>query len=46
MHPGGIGISDVVHDNIKNKEGLAATPMGERSLRNVATPMTLYSVEV
>ena len=45
MHPGGIGVSKVVHDNIKNKEGLTATPMGERSLKNVATPMALYSVE-
>ncbi len=46
MNPGEIGVSEVVHDNIKNKEGLTATPMGERALRNVATPMTLYSVEV
>jgi len=46
MDPGGIGVSEVVYDNIKNKEGMTAAPIGERSLRNVATPMALYSVEV
>ncbi len=43
--PGGIGISGVVYDNIKNKEGLKATPLGEKQLKNVASPVMLYSVE-
>lgn len=46
MHPGGIGVSEVVHDNIKNKDGLSMISLGERSLKNVATPLTLYSIEV
>lgn len=42
---GGIAISNVVYDNIKNKEGLAATLLGERTLKNVAAPVTLYSLD-
>ncbi|MCH7846165.1 MAG: adenylate/guanylate cyclase domain-containing protein [Acidobacteria bacterium] len=43
--PGGIGVSAVVYDNIKNKEGLSATLLGERQLKNVAEPMTLYTID-
>ena len=43
--PGGIGISSVVYDNIKNKEGLTATLLGERELKNVAEPITLYTID-
>lgn len=42
---GGIGVSKVVYDNIKNKSGLSATLLGERSLKNVAVPVTLYSLD-
>jgi len=35
----------VVYDNIKNKEGLSATLLGERQLKNVAEPMTLYTID-
>ena len=42
--PGEIGISGVVYDNIRNKDGLTAAPLGERRLRNVAMPVDLYSV--
>ena len=45
MSPGRIGISKVVYDNIKNKEGLSATLLGERPLKNVAAPMVLYSLD-
>jgi adenylate cyclase len=45
IDPGEIGISAVVYDNIKNKEGLVARPLGERTLKNVAVPMMLYSVD-
>ena len=43
--PGGIGVSAVVYDNIKNKEGLTVTLLGERNLKNVAEPMTLYTID-
>jgi class 3 adenylate cyclase len=43
--PGEIGISAVVYDNIKNREGLSATLLGERELKNVATPITLYTID-
>lgn len=45
MGPGEIGISEVVYHNVKNKEGFAATRIGERSLKNIPQPVTLYSVE-
>lgn len=44
VEPGTIGISEVVYDNIKNKDGYEATPMGERVLKNVASPVSLYVV--
>ncbi|MFB3048598.1 MAG: adenylate/guanylate cyclase domain-containing protein, partial [Acidimicrobiia bacterium] len=43
--PGGIGVSAVVYDNIRNKEGFSATLLGERQLKNVAEPMTLYTID-
>jgi class 3 adenylate cyclase len=43
--PGQIGMSKVVYDNIKNKEGLSATLLGEHNLKNVATPVTLYLLD-
>ena len=43
--PGGIGVSAAVYENIKNKEGLAATLLGERELKNVAEPVTLYTID-
>ncbi len=46
MGPAEIGISQVVYDNIKNKEGMVATSLGERTLKNLAAPITLYSVEI
>ncbi len=45
MAPGEIGVSEVVHDNVKNKEGVRTTRIGERALKNVAEPVVLYSVE-
>ncbi len=43
--PGGIGVSAVVYENIKNKEGLTATLLGEREPKNVAEPVTLYTID-
>jgi len=44
VEPGQIGVSKVVYDNVKNKGGFAATPMGEHHLKNVETPVTLYAL--
>jgi class 3 adenylate cyclase len=46
MEPGQIGVSGVVYENVRNKEGVVAHLLGPRELKNVAEPVTLYSVEV
>ncbi|HSR47316.1 MAG TPA: PAS domain-containing protein [Anaerolineales bacterium] len=46
MGPGEIGISSVVFDNVRNKEGVSATLLGERMLKGVTDPVVLYSVDV
>jgi class 3 adenylate cyclase len=43
--PGEIGLSRVVYENIRNKGGLTATLLGERTLKNVAAPMVLYTLD-
>ena len=43
--PGEIGVSRVVYENIKNKGGLTATLLGERNLKNVSTPIVLYTLD-
>jgi class 3 adenylate cyclase len=43
--PGGIGVSAVVYDNIKNKEDLTATLLGKRELKNIKEPITLYTID-
>ena len=43
--PGEIGLSRVVYENIRNKDGLAATLLGERNLKNVSTPIILYTLD-
>ena len=43
--PGQIGLSRVVYENIKNKDGLTATLLGERNLKNVSTPIVLYTLD-
>jgi class 3 adenylate cyclase len=45
VQPGQIGVSSVVYENIRNKEGLAATLLGERILKNVADPVVLYTID-
>ncbi len=42
---GQIGFSKVVYENIKNKDGLSATLLGERHLKNVEDPLVLYSLD-
>jgi class 3 adenylate cyclase len=46
MEPGQVGMSEVVYDNVRNKDGMVAHPLGERTLKNVANPVTLYALEV
>jgi len=43
--PGEIGLSRVVYENIKNKDGLTTTLLGERNLKNVSTPIILYTLD-
>ncbi|MEE8491608.1 MAG: adenylate/guanylate cyclase domain-containing protein, partial [Acidimicrobiia bacterium] len=43
---GQIGFSKVVYENIKNKDGLSATLLGERHLKNVEDPLVLYSLDI
>lgn len=45
VEAGQIGLSKVVYDNIKNKDGLSATSLGEHNLKNVGSPMALYSLD-
>ncbi len=45
IEPGQIGVTKVVYDNVKNKPGVSATLIGERPLKNVDRPMTLYLVD-
>lgn len=42
---GEIGVSRVVYENIRNKDGLTATLLGERTLKNVSTPVILYTLD-
>jgi class 3 adenylate cyclase len=45
VDPGQIGVSSVVYENIRNKEGLSATRLGERTLKNVSNPIVLYAID-
>ena len=42
--PGQIFVSEQVHDSIKNQPDLGATSEGQRALKNVARPVSVYSV--
>lgn len=45
VEPGGVGFSKVVYDNIRNKEGFEVVSLGERRLKNVDAPITLYALD-
>lgn len=45
LEPDQVGFSRVVYDNIRNKEGLSASLIGERHLKNVAEPIELYALD-
>lgn len=44
--PGGIIISQVVHEVVKNKLSLQAVPLGPRHLRNIKDPILLYRLQL
>jgi class 3 adenylate cyclase len=43
--PGQIGVSSVVFDNVRNKNEIHLSALGERTLKNVAQPIDLYLVD-
>lgn len=45
VEAGQIGFSKVVYENIRNKDGLSATLLGERHLKNVEDPVVLYALD-
>ena len=42
--PGGICISEQVHDSIKNQPNVKASSLGRQELKNVARPMEIFAV--
>ena len=44
--PGGICISGIVHDQVRDKLDLAFEDMGEQSLKNIARPVRMYRVRL
>ena len=42
--PGGILISEKVYDDIRNKTGIIADCLGEKSLKNIKNPVKIYSL--
>jgi class 3 adenylate cyclase len=45
IEPGDIGITQAVFDNVRNKAGISATPLGLRDLKNVDHPVELYVLD-
>jgi class 3 adenylate cyclase len=46
MGPGEIGVSSVVYENVRNKGGVVARPLGSLTLKGVTDPVTVYALEV
>ena len=44
--PGGIWISETVHKNIANKEGITSTYVSEETLKNVRDAIKIYTVDI
>ena len=42
--PGGIAVSQVVYDNVKNREGLTSRDIGERHLKHIAEPIRVHLI--
>lgn len=45
VESGQIGVSEVVHDNLRNKTGVQMTLIGPLKLKNVDHPITVYTVD-
>ena len=45
VEPGMIGVSEAVHENVRNKAGIDTTPLGVHTLKGVDEPVNLYSVK-
>ncbi|HLF61304.1 MAG TPA: PAS domain-containing protein [Acidimicrobiia bacterium] len=45
-NPGTIVVSEAVHDNVKNKEGVLGIDLGLHELKGVEDPIRLYAIEV
>ena len=43
--PGGICVSEPVHDSVKNQPNVSASSLGPQTLKNVARPMEAFRVE-
>jgi class 3 adenylate cyclase len=43
--PGTIVVSEAVYSNVKNKNDVTATDIGERQLKNVAAPVRVYAID-
>jgi adenylate cyclase len=44
--PGGICVSRMVRDNVRDKLDLAFEDMGEKSVKNIARPVRVYAVRL
>ena len=44
--PGGISVSAIVHDQVRDRLDLAFDDMGEQSLKNIARPLRVYQVRL
>jgi class 3 adenylate cyclase len=44
--PGTIVVSETVHNNVKNKDGVIAVDLGFHELKGVEDPIRLYSIEL
>jgi TolB-like protein/class 3 adenylate cyclase len=44
--PGGVSVSAVVHDQVRDRLDLTFNDMGEQSLKNIARPLRVYQVRL
>ena len=44
--PGGISVSAIVHDHVRDRLDLTFDDMGEQSLKNIARPLRVYQVRL
>ena len=44
--PGGIAVSEVVFDNVRNLEGVSGFDLGSRTLKGFTVPVHLFGIDV